>query len=97
MTWPGGKPVTALPGLTPRSARIVLGPVLVTVEAPRTAKLDAAPSGGAVCCSGLASLTSSEPPNINPLAATPARIVRNVSVRNWENTSPPQHVDADPP
>jgi len=43
---PGGKPVTAVPGLTPRSPVIVLRPVLVTVEAPRTAKLCAEPSDG---------------------------------------------------
>jgi hypothetical protein len=28
---------------------MIVGPVLVTVEAPRTAKLAAEPSGGAVC------------------------------------------------
>src|SRR6185436_2222122 len=44
MTIPGGKPVTALPGLTPRSPATMLGPVLVTVEPPRTPKLAAVPS-----------------------------------------------------
>jgi hypothetical protein len=38
--------VIALPGLTPTSPVIVVGPVLVTVEAPSTAKLDAAPRFG---------------------------------------------------
>lgn len=33
----------ALPGLTPRSPITMLGPVLVTVEPPRTAKLVAVP------------------------------------------------------
>src|SRR5712664_1484962 len=49
VTVPGGKPVTAVPGLTPKSPVMIVGPVLVTVEAPRTAKLCAEPSGGADC------------------------------------------------
>src|SRR4051812_524037 len=49
LTMPGGKPVTAVPGLTPRSPVMTLGPVLVTVEPPSTAKLCAVPSDGAVC------------------------------------------------
>jgi hypothetical protein len=44
VTVPGGKPVIAAPGLTPRFPVITLGPVLVTVEPPRTAKLWAVPS-----------------------------------------------------
>jgi hypothetical protein len=39
--------VTAVPGLTPRSPVMTVGPALVTVEAPRTAKLCTEPSGGA--------------------------------------------------
>ena len=35
---PGGNPVIAAPGLTPRSPLITVEPVLVTVEAPRTPK-----------------------------------------------------------
>src|SRR4029079_715059 len=46
VTTPGGKPVTAVPGLRPRSPVTIVGPVLVTVEAPTTAKLDAPPRGG---------------------------------------------------
>src|SRR5271170_5623454 len=42
-------PVIEVPGYKPRSPLIVVGPVLVTVEAPRTAKLDTVPSVGAVC------------------------------------------------
>lgn len=45
---PGGKPVTAVPGATPKSPVTTVGPVFVTVEAPRTAKLCAVPSVGAV-------------------------------------------------
>ena len=48
-TVPGGNPVTAVPGLTPRSPLMLLGPVLVTVVPARTAKLAAVPrSTGAV-------------------------------------------------
>ena len=43
---PGGRPVTAVPGLTPRSPAIMVGPVLVTVDAARTAKPCAAPRDG---------------------------------------------------
>ena len=53
-TIPGGKPVTALPGLTPRSPVTMVGPVLVTVEPPKTAKLVATPSPGAVASRGRA-------------------------------------------
>src|SRR6185503_5207794 len=42
---PGGNPVTAVPGLKPRSPSTVVAPVLVTVEAARTAKVDADPRG----------------------------------------------------
>src|ERR1700749_3770105 len=44
-TSPGGKPVMEMPGATPRSPPRTLGPVLVTVDAPRTAKGVAVPSG----------------------------------------------------
>jgi hypothetical protein len=43
-TCPGGKPVTALPGLTPRSPEMTEGPVLVTVVPANTAKLLAVPN-----------------------------------------------------
>src|SRR5207253_229235 len=42
-TVPGGNPVTAVPGLTPRSPVTVVAPVLVTVEPARTAKRAADP------------------------------------------------------
>jgi hypothetical protein len=47
VTVPGGKPVTAVPGLTPRSPVTAVKPVLVTVVPARTAKLAAVPRGGA--------------------------------------------------
>ena len=36
-------PVIEVPGLTPKSPKRVVGPVLVTAEPPRTAKLAAEP------------------------------------------------------
>ncbi len=48
ITSPGGKPVAAEPGLTPRSPVITLEPVLVTVEPASTANGSAVPSEGAV-------------------------------------------------
>lgn len=56
-TFPGGKPVTAIPGLTPRSPLIVEEPVFVTVEPARTAKLSAVPRPTDGCAAS-ASLTS---------------------------------------
>jgi hypothetical protein len=47
ITIPGGKPVTAVPGETPTSPVMTLGPVLVTVVPARTAKLSALPNEGA--------------------------------------------------
>src|ERR1700719_5344068 len=43
VTTPGGNPVTALPGVKPRSPEMRVGPVLVTVLPPRTANVDAVP------------------------------------------------------
>jgi hypothetical protein len=48
-----GNPVHEVPGLTPKSPVIIVGPVLVTVEAPRTAKVCAEPNGGAVCAQAM--------------------------------------------
>src|ERR1700733_9101271 len=42
---PGGNPVIEVPGDTPTPPMIMLGPVFVTVEPPRTAKFAADPSG----------------------------------------------------
>ena len=69
-TRPGGKPVTAVPGLTPRSPVMTLGPVFVTVEAPSTAKLWAAPSDGAVWADAewyVVALTSAVIKVMNPI------------------------------
>src|SRR3989454_1798077 len=43
LTLPGGNPVTAVPGLSPRSPLTVVAPVLVTMEPARTANVVAAP------------------------------------------------------
>src|SRR5215210_1717193 len=43
VTVPGGNPVTAAPGLTPKSPVMTLAPVLVTVDPPRTANGCAVP------------------------------------------------------
>jgi len=49
-TVPGGKPVIAEPGETPRFPLTTLDPVLVTVEPPKTAKLSAVPRLWAFAC-----------------------------------------------
>jgi hypothetical protein len=49
VTLPGGKPVTAEPGLTPRLPCTTVAPVLVTVVPARTRKFPAAPRGIAAC------------------------------------------------
>src|SRR5436190_22914483 len=53
---PGGNPVIAVPGLTPTSPVTSVGPVLVTVDDPRTAKVCAEPSWG--CAKAAVALTS---------------------------------------
>lgn len=75
-TMPGGKPVTALPGLTPRSPVTMVGPVLFTVEPARTAKLAAVPSEGAVANKGLALALVT---TVNKSAAMSNKVVINVS------------------
>jgi hypothetical protein len=47
-------PVIAVPGLTPRSPTMEVDPVLVTVDAPRTAKFAAGPSNDAAFAGELA-------------------------------------------
>src|SRR5205807_2258841 len=49
LTVPGGNPVTAVPGLNPRSPLTLVAPVLVTVEPARTAKVVAAPRAMGTC------------------------------------------------
>ncbi len=54
VTVPGGKPVIAVPGLTPKLPISVVGPVFVTVEPASTAKLAAVPKLGATANIGRA-------------------------------------------
>src|SRR2546426_20810 len=49
LTIPGGNPVTAVPGLSPRSPLTVVAPVLVIVEAASTANVLAAPRATGAC------------------------------------------------
>src|SRR3972149_1829308 len=79
---PGGKPVIALPGLTPRSPKIVVGPVLVTVWPPRTAKLAAEPSPGAVWPLGLAMAPDLLPENCTRVNCSPPAFQRTKGGRN---------------
>jgi hypothetical protein len=53
---PGGNPVTEVPGLTPKSPETTVGPVFVTAEPPKTAKLAAVPKSGAVPIAGIGEL-----------------------------------------
>jgi hypothetical protein len=55
--------VIARPGQTPRSPLTMVEPVLVTVEPPRTAKLAAVPSPGAIAASGCADALIDRPAN----------------------------------
>ena len=69
ITWPGGNPVTAAAGLTPRSPLMMLRPVLVTWGVPaRTAKLAAVPSptGAVAATAGWAAMNMA----MAPAAAT---------------------------
>src|SRR5271157_2787534 len=68
LTLPGGKPVIEVPGERPRSPVMVVGPVLVTVEAPRTAKLSAEPS---IVPAAARSGASIAPTRLRAIAAPP--------------------------
>src|ERR1043166_7789212 len=67
-TIPGGNPVTAVPGLTPRSPFTVVAPVLVTVEPARTRKVVVDPRGTgawAAVASWRATMAATARPTIN--------------------------------
>src|SRR6202041_3200488 len=63
-TVPGGNPVTEVPGLTPRSPLITLGPVLVTLCPPSTPKLPAVPrpTGAVAATAGWAAMNMAMAP-----------------------------------
>src|ERR1700733_7431735 len=73
LTCPGGNPVTDVPGLSPRSPLIVVGPVFVTVDAASTAKGPALPSEtGAVAGAAAAAPAPPAPPIRTVMAAARA-------------------------
>ena len=73
-TTPGGNPVTELPGLRPRFPLMIVGPVLVTVEAPKMAKVSAAPSGTVWASVDQEVASSAETVNAAALGAADLRI-----------------------
>lgn len=78
MSCPGGKPVTAVPGATPKSPLITEGPVLVTWLPAKMAKGFAVPNGtdGGAALAGVR--TESRPPRSTkrkPSSATSAMTV----------------------
>lgn len=66
-TTPGGKPVIAVPGLTPKSPATVVRPVLVAVEPARTVKLVAVPSDGATASKDRAHVLSTRAKSSAPI------------------------------
>ncbi|MEJ7699213.1 MAG: hypothetical protein WKF71_06145 [Pyrinomonadaceae bacterium] len=70
VTTPGGKPVTAVPGLTPKFPFTVLRPVLVTVVAANTPKVEAVPRLGATASGDDCALTPKEGKALVKKAAT---------------------------
>ena len=69
-TWPGGKPVTADPGLTPRSPETTPGPVLVTVVPASTANDVAVPRPTGACAATATPGTPATRANAVAAAAT---------------------------
>src|SRR5450755_4756975 len=62
MTIPGGNPVTAAPGLTPRSPLTTVAPTFVTVAAASTANVAADPKGTAIPCDAFCAQVKAPPP-----------------------------------
>src|SRR5688572_1042559 len=71
LTVPGGNPVTAVPGLSPRSPLTLVAPVLVTVEPARTANVLAAPRATGACPAGVAAVVKLQLKSVG--SALPAR------------------------
>src|SRR5438105_10633063 len=71
LTIPGGNPVTAVPGLSPRSPLTLVAPVLVTVEPARTANVVAAPRATGACPAGVAPVVKLQLKSV--ASALPAR------------------------
>jgi hypothetical protein len=72
VTAPGGNPVTAVPGYTPRSPLMMLGPVFVTVVPARTPKLPAVPrpTGAVAATAGCVAMNKATAPAATAPAAT---------------------------
>ena len=72
VTLPGGNPVTALPGLTPRFPLMMLGPMFVTVVPARTPKLPAVPrpTGAVAATAGCVAMNKATAPAATAPAAT---------------------------
>ena len=68
ITWPGGKPVTAVPGLTPTSPVMIDGPVLVTVEPASTANGVAVPNPTGACTDAANAAGAPTIPATSPMA-----------------------------
>src|SRR5580700_4020277 len=84
-TRPGGKPVIARPGATPRSPMMVVGPVLVTVEPPRTRKLAATPRVGPPTADCAApTISVGEEWQANGTAARTARLMSDAGAQRGE-------------
>src|ERR1041385_826024 len=84
-----GDPVTAVPGLSPRSPLIVVGPVLVIVEAAKTAYVlaDPRPTGPAPATANAVVPAGIATPMILESSVTaPVRASSRPSVRSEEHT-----------
>ena len=68
LTVPGGNPVTAVPGLTPRSPEITDGPVLVTVAPASTANEVAVPNPTGACTDAADATGAPTIPATSPMA-----------------------------
>ena len=87
ITSPGGKPLTAVPGLTPRSPEMIEGPVLVTVVPASTPKDVAVPNpteGWAAYATGVPTTSPKITMAVVPTASTTADQRRRRTARtNW--------------
>src|SRR6185312_6200181 len=68
LTTPGGKPVTAVPGLTPRSPEIIEGPVFVIVVPASTANEVAVPNPTGACTDAAKAAGAPAIPATSPMA-----------------------------
>src|ERR1700720_184854 len=81
-TTPGGNPVTELPGLSARFPTTIVGPVLVTVEPPKTVTSAAAPRLMVWATADQEVASSPETINAAANAASDLRVLR-VALSAW--------------